>query len=414
MTVAGSPVASLVRAGAVPSSCLHEIYRAAELVERRSNKAVIKLHVGDPYFDPPRDVSEALVSAIRRGETKYTSVEGILEFREAIVEKLTTENQLGTDTDHVFVTPGSAQGLTSLFRALVEPGAEVLLPELHWPVHLQQSMFAGFRPVFYKLGKDFRPDVESIAAAATSRVRLLLINSPANPTGVVLDRDLLVDLVDLARKNGWQIISDEAYEHYVYEGRHMSTASLERELDDADRIVHSVFSFSKSAAMTGYRLGYVVTADRKTAEAMRVVQEASIIAPSTPIQHAGMAALRTSAAFSMNRAVVLSNRDRYLPLLRDVGLLKELPAGGWYAMLHVGRTGLDSAGFTEGLLERHGTAVVPGDGFALQPQLNDAGEVVSMRPAAWSRSLVRIAFCGNPRLLEAGVENIVTFTEHLG
>jgi aspartate aminotransferase len=398
-------------AARVPSSCLHEVFRAAEARERATGTEVVKLHVGDPYFDPPAEVAEALVAATRRGDTKYTAVEGIPDLRAALAEKLAVENGLDAPVSRVFVTPGSAQGLTALLRSIVEPGAEILLPELHWPVHLQQSLLAGFRPVFYRLGPGFRPDPDSILAAATPRTSVLLVNSPANPTGVVLDPAQIGALLDVSRARGWQVISDEAYEHYVFEGEHRSPGAWERDVPQSERIVHSVFSFSKSAAMTGYRLGYVVAANDETAKSMQVVQEAGIIAPSTPVQHAGIAALRARAAIAANSALVRRNRDVVLPRLVDAGLLAELPAGGWYAVLDLARTGLDAETFAAGLLDRHGVAIVPGAGFALQPSFDDDGHVRSMASAPWSRSLARIAFCGDPDRLAVGVEKIVEFAE---
>ena len=396
-------------AATVPSSALHEIFRTAQARERRTGTPVLKLHVGDPYFDAPPEAAEALHAAVRRGDTKYTGVEGILALREALAGKLAAENGLDAAVSRIFVTPGSAQGLTALLRALAEPGAEILLPELHWPVHLQQSLLAGLRPVFYPLGPGFRPDPEAIVAAATPRTRLLLVNSPANPTGVVLGAQVQRDLLERARERGWQIISDEAYEHYVYEGEHFSMASLERELPPDRRIVHSVYSFSKSAAMTGYRLGYVLCADDRTARAMSVVQEAGIISPSTPVQYAGLAALGARDSIAANAKLVAHNRNALLPPLCEAGLLGELPPGGWYAVLDVSPTGLDARTFAERLLETHSVAVVPAAGFALQPTLSATGQVLSLGAPDWARSLVRIAFCGDPEQLALGVEKILRF-----
>ena len=396
-------------AGTVPSSSLHEMFRMAEAKERETGRPVVKLHVGDPYFDPPPEVAEAMHAAIRRGDTKYTAVEGIPALREALTEKLTTENGLDTRVSQVFVTPGSAQGLTSLLRSLAEPGGEILLPELHWPVHLQQSLLAGLRPVFYPLGPGFRPDVEAMRAVATPRTRILLLNSPANPTGVVLDTATQTAALALAREQGWQVISDEAYEHYVFDGKHVSVAALERDVPADERIVHSVYSFSKSAAMTGYRLGYVVTANNRTAAAMSVVQEAGIIAPSTPAQYAGIAALGAREAMSANAKLVEYNRNELLPPLREAGLLPELPEGGWYAILDVSQTGLDAQTFVLALLNTHEVAVVPAAGFALRPEIADDGRVLSLSSPDWARHLVRIAFCGDPSRLASGVDRIVSF-----
>ncbi|MEW2139634.1 pyridoxal phosphate-dependent aminotransferase [Streptomyces sp. NPDC005409] len=402
-------------AGSIPSSCLHRIFRAAEKREEETGVEVVKLHVGDPYFNPADNVADAFVDAVRRGDTKYTGVEGLPELRAAVVDKLRTDNGVDSAVSRLLISPGSCQGLAALLQSLAEPGAEILLPELHWPVHLQQALIAGFRPVLYPLGKDFRPDPQAIAAAATPRTRVLLINSPANPTGVVLDREELGALVDLARSRGWQVISDEAYEHFLYEREHISTASLERDLPVAERIVHSVFSFSKSFAMTGYRLGYVALANERAADVMKVAQEANIIGTSTPVQYAGIAALdsRVEAA-EVNRKLVQHNRDVVLEPLVQAGLLRELPAGGWYAMLDVSRTGLDAETFATRLLESKGVAVVPGNGFAMRPDVDDQGRIRSHDYAPWAQHLVRIAFCVDPGSLETGVRLLLEFVEECG
>lgn len=397
------------RASTIPSSELHRIFRAADEREHASGAPVTKLHVGEPYFTPPPEVAHALAEAVARGHTKYTEVEGLLELRESLVAKLSSENGVETDVSRVFVTPGSTQGLAALMQAVAEPGAEILMPELHWPIHLQQALLAGLRPVFYSLGSDYRPDPEAVLAAATANTRVLLINSPANPTGVVVDTATLRRLLDLARRRGWQVISDEAYEHFVYDGEHVSTASLEREVPVGERIVHSVYTFSKSLAMTGYRLGYLSIANERTARAVRIVQEANIIAMSTPVQYAGLAALRLQHVVRENRAMVLANRNAALPGLRDAGLLDELPAGGWYAILDVAPTGLTAEEFTARLLQRHNVAVVPGTGFALSPRLDMKGRVASVESATRSRHLIRIAMCVAPQVLHDGVRELLSF-----
>jgi aspartate aminotransferase len=405
----------LSAASSIPSSCLHTIFRAAQETEKRTGAEVMKLHVGDPYFHPADNVADAFVDAIRRGDTKYTGPDGLPELREAAVEKLRADNGVDSTVDRLLISPGSCEGLAALLQTLAEPGAEILLPELHWPVHLQQSLLAGFRPVLYPLGSGFRPEVERIAAAASPRTKVLLINSPANPTGVVLDPGEITALLELARTRGWHVISDEAYEHFCYEREHMSVASLERDVPVDERVVHSVFSFSKSFAMTGYRLGYVALATDRAADVMRVVQEANIIGTSTPVQHAGIAALASrSEAAATNRKLVQRNRDVALPPLVNAGLLSELPTGGWYAMLDVSRTGLDAETFALRLLERKHVAVVAGNGFALRPQLDDRGHIHAHDYAPWARHLIRIAFCVDPLWLETGVRKILEFVDECG
>ncbi|MEV8378891.1 pyridoxal phosphate-dependent aminotransferase [Kribbella sp. NPDC056861] len=398
-------------ATAIPSSSLHEIFRAADARELATGSPVTRLHVGEPYFTPPAEVAEAIAEAQRAGRTSYTDVEGLPELRRLLAAKLELENGIDTPISRIFVTPGSCQGLQALLLSMAEPGTEILLPDLHWPIHVQQSLLAGLRPVFYSLDDRYFPDLDSIAEVSGSNTRILLVNSPANPTGAVLEPERIAGLLALARERGWQVISDEAYEHFVYEGNHVSLAASERELPADERIVHSVFTFSKSLAMTGYRLGYVVTATDAAAAGIRVVQEAGIIAPPTPVQYGGIAALRMPEAAEVNRKLVQQNRDTVLPALKDAGLLRELPSGGWYAMLDISSTGLGAEAFSAQLLEERGVAVVPGSGFGLRPQLDDRGGLVAMETDAGADKLVRIAFCVDPEVLKSGVDALLAFVQ---
>ncbi|PID54049.1 MAG: hypothetical protein CSB46_04675 [Micrococcales bacterium] len=396
-------------AASIPPSCLHEVFRAAEAHERRTGSEVIKLHVGEPFFAPPPEASQAHVDAVRNNDIQYTSAEGDLALRQALTAKLRRVNGFDADPEWVFVSPGSCQGLAALMQSIAEPGAELLLPSLHWPVHLQQCLLAGLRPVFYPLDDQFHPDLERMADLGSANTRAILINSPANPTGAVLDRDELQGLLDLAHERGWRVISDEAYEQFTYTGEHISAAALERHLDPADRLVDSAFTFSKGAAMTGMRLGYIVAANNRAADALRIVQEASIIAPPTPVQRAGLAALGAWQHGERHAALVRQNRDTVMPDQQEAGLLRGLPEGGWYALLDVSSTGLDGQEFSDRLLAEHSVSLAPAAGFALKPALDTAGRVTAAPAAAGSRSLIRLAFCGDPGRLATGVERLLKF-----
>jgi aspartate aminotransferase len=403
------------RAETIPASWLHKVFRAVENEERRSGMAVTKLHVGEPYFRPPAQVAAAFAEATSGpAHTDYIGVEGLLALRESLVRKLANDNGINTDPAHVFTTPGSCEGLLALMRCLARPGAQMLLPEIHWPVHLQQCLLAGIEPVFYRLDDEYLPDLDSIITSATPRTSVLLVNSPSNPTGAVLPRDRLESLLQIARSQGWQVISDEAYEDFVYDGEHISLAALEQQDPHENHIVHTTFTFSKGMAMTGYRLGYVVTADARTAETLRTIQESSLIAPATPVQYAGLAAVAARAAVTDNAALVRRNRDEYLPMLVEAGLLHGLPAGGWYAMVDIGCTGMDSETFAERLLRERNVAVVPGSGFALRPRITPSGELVDVTFEPSSARLIRIAFCIAPDELAAGVRHILEFVDETG
>lgn len=396
------------RAASIPPSCLHDAFRATAEWERVNQRRALRLHVGEPGFGPPRAAVEALGDAAREGRTSYTSAEGLDELRVALAAKLNRENGHRTSHERIFVSPGSAQGLTALMLSLASPGDEILLPEIHWPNHLQQALIAGFRPRFYALDDAFRADPAAVADAASERTRVVLYNTPSNPTGAVLDRDRQAQLLEVARAHGWQVISDEAYEHFVYDGTHHSMAALEAHLPEEERIVHSAFTFSKSYAMTGYRMGYIAVPHARAGSALCVVQEGSIVSPPTPVQAAALAALADEGAPARNHAAVRANRDSALPALVEAGALRGLPSGGWYALLDLRAFGVGAEEFTARLLADHGTAVALGRGFCLRPELDAAARVVGVGESPAARHLVRIAFCGDGEQLAVGVERLLS------
>ncbi|GAB3968699.1 pyridoxal phosphate-dependent aminotransferase [Streptomyces sparsus] len=397
---------SFARASAIPSSCLYESFRIANERERE-HPGLIKLHVGEPAFAPPDSVAKEFAAAALDGRARYIDVQGLMELRERLVDKLETVNRIDTEPSRLFVTPGSCQGLSALMRCLADSGAEILMPEIHWPVHLQQALLAGFRPVFYKLDEHFAPDPESIRQVATPRTRVLLLNTPSNPTGAVSDLPSQQAMYEIADEHGWQIISDEAYEHFAFSGPHLSIAALERDRPASERLVNSVFTFSKGPAMTGYRLGYVAVSRPEVAAAMRTVQEACIIAPSAPVQYAGLAALDASGALVGNHDYVRGSRDAALSLLVDEGLLPALPDGGWYAMADISSTGLTGEEFSDELMLRHDVVVVPGSGFSARPEFAPDGSMRPLKHGGVASGLVRIAFCVDREQLVTGVERLV-------
>jgi len=396
-------------ASTIPTSELDEAFVTVERLRQTSEREILALHVGEPFFRPPATVAEALSEAVLNRGMSYTPVEGLPELRAGLATRVSGTRGDPVDPFRVFVTPGSCQGLAALMQALASPGAEILMPDLYWPNHLQQVLLAGLRPRFYRV-HDGTVDVDRILAAVSDDTRVILVNSPANPSGMVWPAEVLRDLVEIARTKGWQVISDEAYEDFVYDGEHFSAASCEAAHPVEERVVTTVHTFSKSFAMTGYRVGYVVAATPAVARALRVVQEANLIAMSTPVQYAAMQALREDGFVAASRRCLLDARDEVLPALVDGGLMPTLPAGGWYAVLDVGRTGLSAGEFTHRLLEETSVAVVRGSGFARVPSTDTFGRVTGMTPSPWAETLVRLAFCVDRGTLAEGVDRIVEFS----
>jgi len=371
----------------VPESSLHRIFRATARWSQVHGREANALHVGEPAFRMPAAAAEAMCRAVRTGACTYTSAEGMPELREALVAKLARQG-IDTIAERVFVTPGSCQGLAAVGAALRTGGASWLIPQVHWPIYRQQSVLNGYRTHGYPLGPDYALDVDALAAAAPPTTRVVVVNSPANPTGAVTGVDELTRLLELAQHRDWLVISDEAYEDFVYDGAHVPLAALEAGTDPHERRVFSAFTFSKAYAMTGSRVGYVVAPNDRFADLLRRVQEASIIAPPTPAQIGALAALDETAAVAANVAAVRASRDAMMPDLRAGGLIEVTPAGGWYALLDVSSSGYGAEEFSARLLVEYGVGVAPAAAFTIPGDPRTAG-------------VVRISMAGDrTRLLE--------------
>ena len=216
---------------------------------------VVRLEIGDPDFPTPAHVVEAAAEAARAGFTHYSPGVGLASLRESIAEKVRARNGIPCTAANVVVTSGACGGLFSTLLAVLDPGDEVLVPDPGWTTFVPMALAAGVTPVPYPLphGTAFEFDPGAVAGRIGPQTRAIVVNSPSNPTGAVASRRALEDLVDLAGRHDLWLISDECYEELVFEGEHVSPASL----GDPDRVV-SVFSFSKTYAMTGWRIGYVV------------------------------------------------------------------------------------------------------------------------------------------------------------
>ena len=190
------------------------------------------------------------------------------------------------------VTPGSTEALIASMEIALHPGDDILLPEIYWPNYVQQTLLASARPVFYPLGAGYQPDVEGVRRAITPKTKAILINSPSNPTGAVIPEATLRALYAIAREHDLWIISDEAYEDIVFDATQVSPASFERDLPEEERRVFSLYTFSKSYAMTGFRLGYIAAPSLLDRHHARGRSRSRIVASTaTPIQWGGIAAL---------------------------------------------------------------------------------------------------------------------------
>lgn len=369
------------------------VLAAARALEAAGHE-VLHLEIGEPDMPTPTHVVEAAVRALRDGQTRYALAAGLPELRDAIARSLAGRGVHAT-AEHVVVTPGAKPMLFCAALALIEPGAEVLTPDPGFPIYESVVRFAGGRPVYYPLDETraFAPHVAAIAERITPRTRALILNLPHNPTGgVATDADLAA-LADLALRHNLWVIADEVYGQVRYDGRCDSIAALP---GMAERTV-IVDGFSKTYAMTGWRLGYGVMPARLTG-AMTTLVINNVSCTATFVQHAGVAAL-TGPQEPVTRMVsgLRAKRDLLVRGLNAIdGVHCATPAGAFYCFPDVSgvlaRTGLTCETFADRLLAEGHTAVLAGTAFG---------------PAGAGH--LRLCYATDRAVLERALERIASF-----
>ncbi len=354
-----------------PSATLAMSARAKEL--KRQGKPVISLSAGEPDFGTPAPIAEAGIRAIREGFTRYTQNTGMPELREAICAKLQRDNGLTCTPDEILCSNGAKQSVAMAVCVLCAEGDEVLIPAPYWVSYPEMIRLAGATPVVVPAGvnTNYRLTADALEAAITDRTQLLILCSPSNPTGSVYTKGELEALAAVLRRYpGIYIVSDEIYEHVIYEETHVPIASLP---GMQERTV-TVNGFSKCYAMTGWRLGYMA-APREIVKAAAKLQGQFTSAPSSISQRAGIAALGMGMS-PIHRMVEAFHARRDYAHARVNGMEGchcPKPEGAFYLFPQVsyyygrrapsGRTISDSQDLCFYLLEEHHVALVPGAAF---------------------------------------------------
>lgn len=343
-----------------------EVLAEVKALEAKGRQ-IVSFAIGEPDFDTPEHIVEAGVNALRSGETHYGPSAGILPLREAIAEHVASSRGIAVDPDHVVVTPGAKPILYHGMHALVDPGDEVIYPNPGFPIYESVANFLGARPVPLPLleAKDFRFDVEQLRELVSERTKLIILNSPQNPTGGVLERRDLEVVAELAQKHDFWVMSDEIYSRLVFDGEFQSIASLP---GMAERTI-IVDGFSKTYAMTGWRLGYGVMPIELAAAVARIETNCESCT-ATFTQHAGLAALTgpQDAALAMAEEF-RARRDLVVQGLNAIeGVSCITPRGAFYAFPNVTeavrKLGLPSAkALQERLLHEGNVAVLPRTSF---------------------------------------------------
>jgi len=346
-----------INAGAagMPASGIREIMNAAW-----GRPDVLHLEVGQPDFPTPPHIVEAAHEAALAGHTGYTPTAGIPALRTALAAKIAQRNGFSVSPDQVVLGNGGAQAISASLACLTEPGDGILLPDPAWPNFAMMAAVLHLEPAYYRLtdAGGYVPEPAELERLVTPRTRVLLLNSPSNPLGSVIGAERMSALLEFAARHDLWVLSDECYDEITFDGTAVSAAGL----DDEGRVV-TVFSFSKTYAMTGWRLGYVA-APPELAGVLIKAQEPLISCLNTPTQYAGLAALASAPPVQSEMvAAYRRRRDLVVERLTELGLRVFPPAGAFYAWVDVSGAGLGARDFALRLLAEERVAVAPGTAF---------------------------------------------------
>jgi len=358
--------------------------------EAMRTPGVIQLHVGQPNFPTPQHIKDAGKRAIDENKTFYTHTQGLPSLREKLSAKLERVNGIKVTPDRIATTPGGVGAIAAVFASVLEPGDEVLLPDPGWPNTRIMLSWTGTHGLFYPCpaSNNFEPDLDALQRMITPRTKLLLINSPNNPTGAVYSRATVERLIEIAQRHNMWLVSDECYDQILLDGSWTSPGSLAPE----DPRIASCFTFSKTYAMTGWRMGYAA-GSAELMDSVTKVLESNSSCVSTITQVAGEAALEgpQDCIEEMNLAY-RRRRDLVVDILRDAELFITEPRGAFYCMADVVPSGLGSRDFAFKLLRERGVSVAPGSAF---------GEV--------AKDAVRISLASSDDDLREGVTRLAEF-----
>ena len=338
-----------------------EVLAKARALEAQGRE-IIHLEIGEPDFDTPKHIVDAGVRALQEGYTHYGPTPGLPELREAVARNSREVRGIDTDPGQVVVTPGAKPIMFYVILALAEPGAEVIYPNPGFPIYESMIRFSGATPVPMQLleEKDYHPDLDELAGKITDRTRLIIVNSPENPCGSALSREELETIANLARGRNLYVMADEIYKDILYTGEHFSIAAF----PDMAKQTVILDGFSKSYAMTGWRLGYGIMPEELVPHITRLAVN-SVSCAASFSQRAAVAALdgpqddvQAMAAEFAQRRRLITDGLRSIP-----GINCPEPEGAFYAFPSIKETGLSSSVFEERALSEAGVALLSGSAF---------------------------------------------------
>lgn len=345
----------------------------AKFKEMKANgEDVVGFGAGEPDFDTPQHIKDAAIAAINNNQTRYTPASGTVELRKAVAKKFKEENGLDYDFTNIVISNGAKHSLVNAFMAICNPGDEVIIPAPYWVSYTEMVKIADGVPVVLKTTEEnnFKITPEEIKNAITDKTKAIIINSPSNPTGMIYTEDELRAIADIAVENNIYVISDEIYEHLIYEGKHVSIASFNEKIKELTIVINGV---SKTYAMTGWRIGFAA-ADAKIAKIMANIQSHAASNPNSIAQAATVAALEGGLEqVEEMKKHFKARRDYMVERINSLdGISCKKPNGAFYIIMNIsdilgkeyyGKVINTSDDFAELFLKIAKVAVVPCTGF---------------------------------------------------
>ena len=345
-----------------PSPTLAVTNKAAEL--RAAGQDIIGLGAGEPDFDTPDHIKQAAIDAINNGQTKYTAVDGTPALKKAIIAKFKRDNGLEYEANQILVSSGGKQSFFNLALATLNEGDEAIIPAPYWVSYPEMVRLCGAEPVIVETTEEngWKMTADQFEEAMTPRTKMVIINSPGNPTGAVYSEEELRAIGEVASYEDIIILSDEIYEKLVYDGhKHVSIASISEELKSLTVICHG---FAKAYSMTGWRLGWVIGPEALINHLSNLALCMLYGSPEF-IQDAACAALADPPEqLATMRETYRARRDTVCRALTGSSAVEVLrPAAGMFMMIDIRRTGLTAQGFADRLLDEHGVSLLAGEAF---------------------------------------------------
>jgi len=336
---------------------------------KAEGKDILSFSAGEPDFGTPQVIKNAAIKAMENNETTYTAVDGTIECRQAISEKLKRDNGLDYDASDIIVSVGAKHSLFNIFQATIEKEDEVIIPAPYWVTYPEQVKYCGGTviEIMTNDSTNFKITPEQLKEAITDKSKFLILTTPSNPTGSVYTKEEILALGEVLKGTNITVISDEMYEKLIYDGGEFTAVASVSE-DMFNRTI-TINGLSKSVAMTGWRFGYLATKEKELLKAIKKLQSQSTSNINSITQYAAITALNGSADTDIEsmRVEFEKRRDIAIELIEDIsGLSVVKPNGAFYLFVNIKEISKDSMQFCKDLLEQVGVAVVPGVAFGTE------------------------------------------------